>query len=134
EVWVEYTLGQTSPIDWEAYLVPILLIVAVIMLAAGGTRLIRPRFATAEPPPPGRVLDEAKWEAIAPTLTERERMVLESIMREGGRVSQRKLRHICDLPKSTLSRVTDELQRKGLLRKIPVGQTNEIRLDDRLLK
>jgi uncharacterized membrane protein len=60
-------------------------------------------------------------------------MVLEAVIKEGGKVSQRKLRHICDLPKSTLSRVTDELQRKGLIRKIPVGQTNELRLDERLL-
>jgi hypothetical protein len=134
EIWVEYTLGQASPIDWEAYLVPVLLIAAAVMLVAGGARLIKPRFAPAEAPSAKRVLNEAKWDAIAPTLTERERMVLESIMKEGGRVSQRKLRHICDLPKSTLSRVTDELQRKGLLRKIPVGQTNEIRLDDRLLE
>lgn len=133
DIWVNYTVGPTAPLDWESYLVPALLIAAAILLAAGGTRLLMPRLSRTGETPRETRFDEDRWEAIAPTLTDRERLVLESVMREGGRISQRKLRHICDLPKSTLSRVTDELQRKGLLRKIPVGQTNEIRLDDRLL-
>jgi len=133
EIWVNYTVGPAAPLDWDSYLVPALLIAAAVLLTAGGTRLLMPRLSRSGEKPRARGFNQDRWEAIAPTLTERERLVLESVMREGGRISQRKLRHICDLPKSTLSRVTDELQRKELLRKIPVGQTNEIRLDDRIL-
>jgi len=88
---------------------------------------VRPKPAV--PVPIGR----AGIDAILPTLNKRERMILETIVKEGGRVCQRKLKHICGLPKSTLSRVTNKLQRKGLVRKIPVGQTSELRMDETLI-
>jgi hypothetical protein len=132
EIRVTYELGPASfSLDVEDYLLPIA-VVAVVLIAIG-LRFLWPRFRGRGQGEERRGIDRAKWDAISPTLTEREQMVLDAVVKEGGRISQRKLRHVCDLPKSSLSRVTDELQRKGLLRKIPVGQTNEIRLAEHLL-
>ena len=106
-------------------------IAALVLVAAGAVRRVTPRIrsaVTGRPP-----VDRTKIEAILPTLTERERQILKAVIDEGGRISQPKLKHISGLPKSSLSRITDELQRKGLIRKIPVGQTNEIRIDDSLV-
>ncbi len=133
ELHVSYELGPPSfSITLQDYLLPVFLLGVGLVVVALFIRYILPSLRPREPRDQGSV-DGVKLEAIAPTLTERERTVLNCVISEGGRVSQRKLRHLCDLPKSSLSRVTDELQRKGLIRKIPVGQTNEIRLDERLL-
>ncbi len=134
ELHISYELGPPSfSVDLQDYLLPIFLIGVGLIAVAIFIRYLLPAMRPPGEAPEGGTVDSGKWEAISPTLTERERIVLNSVISEGGRVSQRKLRHICDLPKSTLSRVTDELQRKGLIKKIPVGQTNEIRLDERLL-
>jgi hypothetical protein len=133
ELHVSYELGPPSfSLDLQDYLLPIFLLGVGLVVVALFIRYALPSLRPREVQDLGSV-DGGKLEAIAPTLTERERAVLNSVISEGGRVSQRKLRHLCDMPKSSLSRVTDELQRKGLIRKIPVGQTNEIRLDERLL-
>ncbi len=134
-IGLEYVLGDVvAKSIWDRAL-PMMILASV---AAGSAWFLRKAWARIRPQhePTGalRALDQTKMDAISPTLNDRERMVLEAIVKEGGRVSQKKLKHICDLPKSTLSRVTDELQRKGLIRKIPVGQTNELRVDERLLK
>jgi len=95
-----------------------------------GARRFWPR---ANARPSDLAADRGEVNALLPTLNERERMVLDAIVREGGRIPQSKLKYVCGLPKSTLSRVTNDLQRKGLIRKIPVGQTNELRLSEALM-
>ena len=132
ELIVEYQLGTPPPLDLGDYLFPLMLLAAVCLLTIAGAKLLWPRIRVRWRTGTLHTIDQSKMDAITPTLTDRERLVLEIIVKEGGRVSQRKLRHLSELPKSTLSRVTDELQRKGLIRKIPVGQTNELRLDERL--
>jgi len=133
ELCIRYQLGSgsSSGSPWS-YALPAIAAAGVCLVAAVGLKRMWPRLRP-RPAPAAVAIDKSKMDAILPTLNERERMVLEAIVKEGGRISQRKLKHICDLPKSTLSRVTDELQRKGLVRKIPVGQTNELRVDERLL-
>jgi len=132
ELCIRYQLGGGSSPKVGGYAITAIGAAGICAVAVVGFKLLWPRFRPSPPVPPVAI-DQAKMDAILPTLNERERLVLEAIVKEGGRVSQRKLKHICDLPKSTLSRVTDELQRKGLVRKIPVGQTNELRVDERLL-
>ncbi len=130
-ITIEYHLegSFTSGIDaWAA--VPVALI--AVAVAAAGAKVLWPRFGKAGGDEEVRI-DQSKYDAIVPTLTERERKVLRIVIDEGGRVSQRKLRHLSEIPKSSLSRITDELQRKELIRKIPVGQTNEIRVNSELL-
>jgi len=132
ELYIRYQLGGASSVSLQSYALPVIAAAGACIVAAMGLKWLWPRLRP-KPAAAPVAIDQAKMEAILPTLNERERMVLEAIVKEGGRISQRKLKHICDLPKSTLSRITDELQRKGLVRKIPVGQTNELRVDERLL-
>lgn len=132
ELYIRYQLGGGSSVTMEDYALPVMGAAGICIVAAMGLKWLWPRLRP-RPATPPVAIDQSKMDAILPTLNERERLVLEAIVKEGGRISQRKLKHICDLPKSTLSRVTDELQRKGLVRKIPVGQTNELRVDEHLL-
>ena len=140
----KFTAGDTVEVNYElgseesssGSLLMLVGLIALTLAVAGAVLRARPgsRVVTAGVKDEGRLsFDRTKIDAILPTLTERERLILEAVIEEGGKISQRKLKHLSGLPKSSLSRITDELQRKGLIRKIPVGQTNEIRIDKGLL-
>lgn len=60
-------------------------------------------------------------------LNEKERQVYLTVRQENG-VKQSKLRKVTGLPKATLSRTIDSLERKGLIRKQGYGMTNRISL------
>ncbi len=130
---VQYRLDDGSSAGIDMYIMALgsAGIVALVIVSA---IIFWPKYKSGLQEQGGLKLEESKLEAIRPTLTERERKIIDIVIEEGGKVSQKKLRHLSDIPKSSLSRITDELQRKNLIEKIPVGQTNEIRLHRNLVE
>jgi uncharacterized membrane protein len=61
-------------------------------------------------------------------LSKRERQVMLTLKNLGGNVKQSKLRQVTGLPKSTLSRTINSLQKKGLIEKQGHGMTNRVLL------
>ena len=59
-------------------------------------------------------------------LNKRERQVYLTIRKEKGNVKQSNLRKITGLPKSTLSRTINSLEKKGLIKKQGHGMTNRV--------
>jgi uncharacterized membrane protein len=59
-------------------------------------------------------------------LNKRERQVFLTIKKENGNVKQSNLRKITGLPKSTLSRTLNSLEKKGLIKKQGHGMTNRV--------
>jgi uncharacterized membrane protein len=62
------------------------------------------------------------------SLPSRQRMIMKLLVKHNGRLTQAELEKTTQLPKSSLSRNTDALQRQGFIEKIPVGMTTLIKL------
>ncbi len=55
--------------------------------------------------------------AVMETLTPRERAILETLIRHGGRMAQAEIRYETNLPRSTLTTILVSLERRGLITK-----------------
>ena len=69
-----------------------------------------------------------KMASILGSLTEREKQVAEFILREGGKTTQAKIYRALLLPKVSLSRLIDSLERRNIIAVKPFGKTNGIEL------
>ncbi|MCS4541960.1 MAG: winged helix-turn-helix transcriptional regulator [Euryarchaeota archaeon] len=65
---------------------------------------------------------------ILPTLDEKERKIIEELLKAGGKTTQAKLFHLTGLPKSSLHRILKELENKNLIKITEIGKTNLVEL------
>ncbi len=70
--------------------------------------------------------------AVMETLTERERSVLEALMKHGGKITQAEIRYETGIPKSSLTGIIVSLERRNIVTKKEWGRTNVIELAERL--
>ena len=81
---------------------------------------------TAEP------LISAEMVAVMGTLTERERSVLEALIKNEGKMTQADIRYETGIPKSSLTGIIVSLERRNIVTKKEWGRTNVIELSERL--
>lgn len=66
--------------------------------------------------------------AVIETLTNRERAVIEALLKKSGRMTQADLRYETGIPKSSLSGILNSLERRKLIKKREWGRTNVIEI------
>jgi uncharacterized membrane protein len=70
--------------------------------------------------------------AVMDTLTERERSVLEALIKHDGKMTQADIRYETGIPKSSLTGIIVSLERRNIVTKKEWGRTNVIELSERL--
>lgn len=70
--------------------------------------------------------------AVMDTLTDRERSVLEALMKNEGKMTQADIRYETGIPKSSLTGIIVSLERRNIVTKKERGRTNVIELSERL--
>ncbi len=73
-----------------------------------------------------------KMTAVMETLTERERWVLEALIKNEGKMTQAEIRRETGIPKSSLTGIVVSLERRNIVTKQEWGRTNVIELSERL--
>jgi hypothetical protein len=73
-----------------------------------------------------------KMTAVMETLTERERWVMEALIKNGGEMTQAEIRRETGIPKSSLTGIVISLERRNIVTKKEWGRTNVIELSERL--
>jgi len=68
--------------------------------------------------------------AVMETLTPRERSILETLIRHGGRMTQMEMRYETGSPKSSLAMILISLEKRKLITKREWGRTNVIELSE----
>jgi len=94
-----------------------------------------------EMPPEACQLEDLKKEiavssemkAVMDALTHRERLIMEALIKHGGRMTQAEIRYETNLPRSTLTMILVSLERRGLITKREWGRTNVIELSEKFL-
>lgn len=92
-----------------------------------------------EMPRQGTQLEDEKKEiqvsremmAVMDTLTPRERSILETLIKHGGRMTHTEMRYETSAPKSTLTMVLISLETRNLVTRREWGRTNVIELSER---
>jgi len=74
----------------------------------------------------------AEMAAVMETLTERERSVLEALIKHQGKMTQADIRYETGIPKSSLTGIIISLERRNIVTKKEWGRTNVIELSERL--
>ena len=69
-----------------------------------------------------------KVKNILPVLTEGERKIMEILLREKGTIDQRTIVKETDFSKAKVTRVINDLEKRGLVDKISRGRKNLIKL------
>jgi len=70
----------------------------------------------------------SEMQKVIETLSENEKAVVGALLREGGKLTQAKIRRETGIPKSSLSGILNTLQRKNIIEKREYGRTNLIEL------
>ncbi|HQI92183.1 MAG TPA: hypothetical protein PLS48_11180 [Methanotrichaceae archaeon] len=71
-----------------------------------------------------------KMRAVMETLTPRERAILETLIKYGGRMTQLEIRHEINSPKSSISMILISLEKRRLITKKEAGRTNILELSE----
>jgi uncharacterized membrane protein len=71
--------------------------------------------------------------AVMNTLTPRERSILETLIKHGGRMTQMEMRYETGSPKSSLSMILLSLEKRKLIAKREFGRTNVVELSELFL-
>ncbi len=69
--------------------------------------------------------------AVLETLTPRERSIMETLIKHGGRMTQMDMRYETGVPKSTLTMVLISLEKRNLVTRKEWGRTNVVELSER---
>ena len=69
--------------------------------------------------------------AVLETLTPRERSIMETLIKHGGRMTQMDMRYETGVPKSTLTMVLISLEKRNLVTRKEWGRTNIVELSER---
>lgn len=72
-------------------------------------------------------LEEEKFDILLKGLNDEEKRVIKAVKEQDG-ITQQTLRYRTDLHKSKLSIILDTLEKKGLIKRVPKGKTNQVHL------
>ncbi len=79
----------------------------------------------------GAVEVGSELNAVLDTLTPRERSIMETLIKHGGRMTQMDMRYETGVPKSTLTMVLISLEKRNLVTRKEWGRTNVVELSER---
>jgi uncharacterized membrane protein len=82
---------------------------------------------------PGKIEVSSEMNAIMETLTNNERVIVQTLIEAGGRMTQAELRRQTEMAKSSLSGILLSLKNRKLINKIEYGHTNVVELSERFL-
>jgi uncharacterized membrane protein len=68
--------------------------------------------------------------AVMETLTPRERAILETLIKHGGRMTQLEIRYETNSPKSSVAMILISLEKRKLITKKEWGRTNVVELSE----
>ncbi|RZN42926.1 MAG: hypothetical protein EFT35_01485 [Methanophagales archaeon ANME-1-THS] len=81
-------------------------------------------------PEKGEIVITSDMARVIETLTERERAIVQALIKHHGEMTQADLRYETEIPKSSLTGILRGLERRKLIRKKEWGRTNVIELSD----
>ncbi len=122
EICVYYKLGIEKSLDRRLILL-LPLIIAMILI-------IWKIFSRKEPKEKAEITITPEMEKVIETLSEKERSIIQALIRAGGKLKQNKLRIETGIPKSTLTMILRSLERKRIINKRKYGKTNIIELSE----
>ncbi|MFH1773458.1 MAG: MarR family transcriptional regulator [Methanobacteriota archaeon] len=70
----------------------------------------------------------SEMQKVIETLSENEKVIVNALLKEGGKLTQAKIRRETGIAKSSLSGILNALQRKNMIKKREYGRTNLIEL------
>lgn len=79
----------------------------------------------------GKIEVGSELNAVLDTLTPRERSIMETLIKHGGRMTQMEMRYETGVPKSTLTMVLISLEKRNLVTRKEWGRTNVVELSER---
>lgn len=79
----------------------------------------------------GAIEVSSELNAVLDTLTPRERSIMETLIKHGGRMTQMEMRYETGVPKSTLTMVLISLEKRNLVTRKEWGRTNVVELSER---
>lgn len=79
----------------------------------------------------GNVIEvTSEMKKVIETLSDRERLIVEALIRSNGRLSQADIRYETEIPKSSLTGIIQNLEQKKIITKRQKGRTNIIELSE----
>jgi len=137
---VEYVI-EREKISWPIYLIPAFLIIPFMYILHSSKKFEKKpktkktvlkkkqeRKIKKESPEKEQRLKDIKM-----TLSEKELIVFEELLKNKGFMNQNKIRHLTGIPKATLSRTIQSLEKKKIIEKQNIGNTNNIRVKKEFL-
>ncbi len=120
---VDFSVDEESGFNFYAYLLPLIAVVAIVVVLViwRGKRSV------------GSEIVEFKEEKVT-DLPEDLKEILEILVKEGGRISQRELRKKLGYSEAKVSLMIADLERRGIVDKVKKGRGNIIFLRDEYLK
>lgn len=79
----------------------------------------------------GEIEVGSELKAVLDTLTPRERSIMETLIKHGGKMTQMEMRYETGVPKSTLTMVLISLEKRNLVTRKEWGRTNVVELSER---
>jgi uncharacterized membrane protein len=70
----------------------------------------------------------SEMQKVIETLSENEKVIVNALLKEGGKLTQANIRRETGIAKSSLSGILNALQRKNMIKKREYGRTNLIEL------
>lgn len=122
EICIYYKLGMEKSFDRRLILL-FPLIISMILI-------IWKIFPRKEPEKKAEITITPEMEKVIETLSEKERSIVQALIKAGGKLKQNKLRIETGIPKSTLTIILRSLERKRIINKRKYGKTNIIELSE----
>lgn len=113
----------------EAYFYYLLLALGLISLAGVASAIYLKRRKVI-PIQPATLQPSTNLTTVLPTLDERERKIIDELLKFGGKTTQAKLYYSTGIPKATLHRTLKELERKNIIKLVGVGKTNLVEFSE----
>jgi uncharacterized membrane protein len=120
---INFAENNVEPVLWVRYSVGdvgfnfLYLIITILLIALGSFIYLYFGKKTTKP------LDH-----VTKTLNEKQKLIVDTLIQSGGSLNQNQLRHKTGLPKASLSRILNDLERKNIVVKEKLGLTNKIRI------
>jgi uncharacterized membrane protein len=123
-----YSLGYL-PLVIALFAISVALIIAVFKLKRREEDTTR-HHAEEPPAKEGGIEKTPEMARIMETLTERERAIVNALIKHNGEMTQVDLRYETEIPKSSLTGILRTLERRQIIKKKEWGRTNVIELSD----
>ncbi|MFQ6136202.1 MAG: helix-turn-helix transcriptional regulator [Candidatus Hydrothermarchaeales archaeon] len=116
--------GEIFPSILFLTILVLIVVVGVIFIRRSTSGVQKVSISKKEIPPTESMMK------VIETLTENERGIVELLLKEGGKLTQSKIRRELGIPKSSLSGMLNSLRRRKIINKREYGRTNLIELSE----